>query len=80
MPEFNGRLVGHQVPLAGILDEDSPQRRIHPQVAEGVAAGEMHEVRHLPEDLPLGALAGAGRTEQQDGAVFQAEAGLQVRR
>ena len=69
-PQRDGRLVRHEMALAGILDERAPDGVVDAQVAERVAAREVKQVGNRAQDFPLRALAGAGRAEEQDGAVF----------
>ena len=69
-PEFNRRFVGHQLPAAGILDEDLANLAIGLKAAENIAASAMKEIGNRAEDFALGALARARSAEKQDGAIF----------
>ena len=69
-PERDGRLVGHKLAFAGVLDESPAHRIFDAEVAEGVAAREVEEARHGAEDLALRAFARTWRAEEKDGAVF----------
>src|SRR5208282_573955 len=70
LPEADGRLVGHQLPAAGVVKKDFPQLRVRGQVAEDLAAGEMVKVGDAAQDAALRSLARAGRAKQQHGAEF----------
>src|ERR1051325_8389783 len=69
-PELDGELVGDELALAGILEEGATEGVIHAQIAEDGTAGAMEEIGDAAEDLALGALAGARRAEEKDGAIF----------
>ena len=69
-PKRDGRLVGNQQAFAGVFDKEPAHWILDAQVAEGIAAREVEQIGNGAKDFSLGAFAGAGRTEKQNGAVF----------
>jgi hypothetical protein len=69
-------MVGNEFAAAGIFDEDAADFAVDGEIAEDVTAGAVKEIGDVAEDFALRAFAGAGRAEQEDGAVFHASFGL----
>jgi hypothetical protein len=74
LPQIDCELVGHQFPLAGVVDEALPQFRASVERSEDVATGAVIKARHGSQDLPLGSLTCARCSDEEDGGV----AGLSV--
>src|ERR1035437_5048413 len=70
-PQFNGRLVGHELAAPGVFNKRPAQRTVRPQIAEHIAAGTMEKIGNHPDDFTLGAFAHTGGAKEKDAAVFK---------
>ena len=71
-PKVNGRLIGHELAVAGIFDEDFSQFAVRAQVPENIAAGAMIKTGNGAEDFSLGSFAGARRAKHENRTILHA--------
>ena len=69
-PEPDRVSVRNQFAFARVFYENASEFAVNGQVAEHVAAGAVVEIRDGAKNPPLRAFAGAGRANEQNGAVF----------
>src|ERR1035437_5785863 len=65
-PETHRKIVGDQLPLARVLEEDLPNLAAEINRPKDVAASKVVEAGQDAEQFALGALAAAGGTKQQN--------------
>jgi hypothetical protein len=69
VPELDGKLVGDELSLAGVLEEGASEFGFRAEAAEDITAGTVIVTGDGAEDFALGTFAGARSAEEEDGLI-----------